>query len=176
MCPDYYPFYRSDLRVCTNTCPEEEPYHEEAGECYPRCPVWTFQVPGDSLCVAANPESPATSTVSFADTSYSYAYKLAPSYAVLDIAVQKIGAAFLETETVLASSRIRAVTKGAAYAPAVFFQAGTVLACELQLRASSPAGSGILGMVLLRSVRLSGCFLVANFEGEGTYPVAVKAC
>ena len=64
----------------------------------------------------------------------------------------------------------------AAYAPAIFFQAGTVLACELQLRASSPAGSGILGMVLLRSVRLSGCFLVANFEGEGEYPAAVRAC
>ena len=50
------------------------------------------------------------------------------------------------------------------------------MACELQLRASSPVGSGILGMVLLRSVRLSGCFLVANFEDEGTYPVAVRAC
>ena len=64
----------------------------------------------------------------------------------------------------------------AAYAPVVFFQVEIVLACELQLRASSPAGSEILGVVLLRSVRLSGCFLVANFEGEGEYPAAVRAC
>ena len=64
----------------------------------------------------------------------------------------------------------------AAYAPVVFFLVEIVLACELQLRTSSPAGSGILGVVLLRSVRLSGCFLVANFEGKGEYPVAVSAC
>lgn len=130
-CREPLPFYQREDLVCTDACPEEEPYHEAAGECYPRCPVWTFQVPGDSLCVAANPDSPSVSTVSFAGTSYAYAYRLAPSYAVLDLAVQKIGAAFLETETVLASSRIRAVAKVAAYAPAVFFQAGTVLACEL---------------------------------------------
>ena len=118
----------------------------------------------------------SVSTVSFAGTSYSYLYRLTPSYATLDLNVQKNGAAFLETETVLANSRIRVIAMEAACAPAVFFQAGAVLACELQLRGKSPTGSGILGVVLLRNVHLSGCFIVANFEGEGEYPVAVKAC
>ena len=48
-----------------------------------------------------------------------------------------------------------------------------MLGCELQLTGRTPAGSAILGAVLLRDARLSGCFLSAGFEEGGGYPVAL---
>ena len=174
-CVSPAPFYQKVEMVCVEACPGEEPYHLASGRCRERCPPQSSTSPGRFACRDAYSWLSASLSVSFAGTTYSYLYRLARSYASLSWGAQGGGsvAAFLETGSVLRCLRLRAAAKEVTYAPVVFFRAERVLGCELQLTGRTPAGSAILGAVLLRDARLSGCFLSASFEERGKYPVAL---
>ena len=174
-CVSPAPFYQKVEMVCVEACPGEEPYHLASGRCHERCPPGSSTSPGRFACGDAYSWLSASLSVSFAGTTYSYLHRLARSYASLSWGAQGGGsvAAFLETGSALRCLRLRAATKEATYAPAVFFRAESLLGCELQLTGRTPAGSAIIGVVLLRDARLSGCFLSAGFEEGGKYPVAL---
>ena len=174
-CVSPIPFYQRVEMVCVEACPGEEPYHLASGRCHERCPPESFISPGRFACENTYSWLSAGLRVSFAGTTYSYLHRLARSYTRLSWGAQGGGsvAAFLETGPALQCLRLRAAAKEATYTPAVFFRAESVLGCELQLTGRTPAGSAILGVVLLRDVRLSGCFLSAGFEEGGEYPAAL---
>ena len=138
------------------------------GACHPRCPATSFRIPGRFRCEPASEASQTPGRVSFGGASLAFALRLAPSYASLELGLGERAAAFLQTGGTIARLRLRARTEGE-YAPAVFFRAGTVLGCELQLAAPRPDGSA-----LLRDARLLGCILAGSFREGGELPVALR--
>lgn len=148
------------------TCSETRPYHRNTWDCYEGCQ------PGSFECHTISSQlTPARRLLRGRELRVRL-----PHCPGLGAAGDGDRLRLPETGLLVTCLRVRATTEDTPYAPAVFFRAGVLLASELQLTSSAPAGSAVLGVALLRRVRVSGCYLSASFQGKGQYPVALHLC
>ena len=81
-------FRKAGSETCERKCPENIPYYIETNECYERCPVGYYKVPGKYSCELGTSQQFQFKAMQFSKITYNYMYGYARSFTSADLNMQ----------------------------------------------------------------------------------------